>query len=473
MIKEYHTVSEIAGPLMLVEKVEDVKYEELVEVELPNGEIRHGKVLEVSDDKALVQLFEGARGLSVQGSKVRFLGKGVEIPVSEDILGRVFDGQGRPIDDGPEILPEKRLDINGEPLNPYARDYPSEFIQTGISCIDGLNTLVRGQKLPIFSASGLPHSRMAVQIARQAKVLGTSEPFAVVFAAMGITFEESEYFISDFRETGAIDRAVLFMNLADDPAIERISTPRMALTVAEYLAFEKGMHVLAILTDMTNYCEALREVSAARKEIPGRRGYPGYMYTDLASVYERAGKIMDKPGSITQIPILTMPEDDKTHPIPDLTGYITEGQIILSRSMHRKGIYPPVDAPQSLSRLKDKGIGEGKTRKDHADTFNQLYDAYTRGLAARELEVILGEAALSEMDRLFYRFAEAFEQKYVQQDEYENRSIEETLDLGWELLSMVPTTELKRIRTEYLEEFLPKFLKKEPAEEEVAVDTGC
>lgn len=471
MIKEYHTVSEIAGPLMLVEKVEDVKYEELVEIELPSGEIRNGKVLEVSYDKALVQLFEGARGVSVRGSKVRFMGKGVEIPVSEDILGRVFDGQGRPIDDGPAILPEKRLDINGQPLNPYARDYPSEFIQTGISCIDGLNTLVRGQKLPIFSGSGLPHSKMAVQIARQARVLGTQESFAVVFAAMGITFEESDYFISDFRETGAIDRAVLFMNLADDPAIERLSTPRMALTVAEYLAFEKGMHVLAILTDMTNYCEALREVSAARKEIPGRRGYPGYMYTDLASVYERAGRIMGKPGSITQIPILTMPEDDKTHPIPDLTGYITEGQIVLSRSMHRKGIYPPVDAPQSLSRLKDKGIGEGKTRKDHADTFNQLYDAYTRGLAARELEVILGEAALSDIDRLFYRFAQAFEQEYIQQGQYESRTIEETLDLGWKLLAMVPTTELKRIRTEYLEEFLPKFLEQR-SEEEVAIDTG-
>lgn len=465
MIKEYHTVSEISGPLMLVEKVEDVKFEELVEVELSSGEVRRGRVLEVSEDTALVQLFEGARGVSARGTKVRFLGKGVELPVSEDILGRVFDGQGRPIDDGPEILPEKRLDINGNPLNPYARDYPSEFIQTGISCIDGLNTLVRGQKLPIFSGAGLPHSRMAVQIARQAKVLGTGEDFAVVFAAMGITFEEADYFISDFRETGAIDRAVLFINLADDPAIERLSTPRMALTAAEYLAFEKGMHVLAILTDMTNYCEALREVAAARKEIPGRRGYPGYMYTDLASIYERAGKIMGKPGSITQIPILTMPEDDKTHPIPDLTGYITEGQIVLSRPMNRRNIFPPVDAPQSLSRLKDKGIGEGKTRKDHADTFNQLYDAYTRGLAAKELEVILGEAALSDMDRIFYKFAEAFEQEYIQQGQYENRTIEETLDLGWKLLSRVPSSELKRIDTELLEEFLPKFLEQQSEEE--------
>ncbi len=465
MIKEYQTVSAIAGPLMLVEKVENVKFEELVEIELTTGEVRRGRVLEVNEDTALVQLFEGARGVSASGTKVRFLGKGVELPVSEDILGRVFDGQGRPIDDGPEILPEKRLDINGDPLNPYARDYPSEFIQTGISCIDGLNTLVRGQKLPIFSGAGLPHSKMAVQIARQARVRETGEDFAVVFAAMGITFEEANYFISDFRETGAIDRAVLFINLASDPAIERLSTPRMALTAAEYLAFEKDMHVLAILTDMTNYCEALREISAARKEIPGRRGYPGYMYTDLASIYERAGRIMGKKGSITQIPILTMPEDDKTHPIPDLTGYITEGQIVLSRSMHRKNIYPPVDAPQSLSRLKDKGIGEGKTRKDHADTFNQLYDAYTRGLAARELEVILGEAALSDIDRVFYRFAEAFEREYIQQDEYENRTIDETLDLGWKLLAMVPTSELKRIRTEYLEEFLPRFLEQQSEEE--------
>mgnify|MGYP001027956838 CR=1 FL=1 len=468
MVKEYHTVSGIAGPLMLVEKVEEVKYEELVEVELASGEIRRGRVLEVSEDKALVQLFEGARGVSAQGSKVRFLGKGVELPVSEDILGRIFDGQGRPIDGGPKILPEKRLDINGSPLNPYARDYPSEFIQTGISFIDGLITLVRGQKLPIFSGSGLPHSRMAVQIARQAQVLGTGESFAVVFAAMGITFEESEFFISDFRETGAIDRAVLFINLANDPAIERLSTPRMALTAAEYLAFDRGMHVLAILTDMTNYCEALREVSAARKEIPGRRGYPGYMYTDLASVYERAGRIKSKQGSITQIPILTMPEDDKTHPIPDLTGYITEGQIVLSRAMHRKNIYPPVDAPQSLSRLKDKGIGEGKTRKDHASLFNQLYDAYTKGLAARELEMILGEAALSEMDKIFYAFADAFEKNYIQQDEYENRPIVETLDLGWKLLTMIPTTELKRIKPELLNEFLPSFLE-QPAEEEALV----
>jgi V/A-type H+-transporting ATPase subunit B len=460
MIKEYLTVSEVAGPLMFVEKVEDVKYEELAEIELPNGEVRRGKVLEVSEDKALVQLFESARGMNIYGSKVRFLGKGVELPVSIDMLGRIFDGSGNPIDGGPKILPEKRLDINGNPLNPYARDYPSEFIQTGISCIDGLNTLVRGQKLPIFSGSGLPHARMAAQITRQARVLGTQESFAVVFAAMGITFEEYDYFVTDFRKTGAIDRAVLFVNLADDPAIERIATPRMALTAAEYLAYEKDMHVLAILIDMTSYCDALREISAARKEVPGRRGYPGYMYTDLASIYERAGRIKDKNGSITQMAILTMPEDDKTHPIADLTGYITEGQLVLSRALERKHIYPPLDVPQSLSRLKDKGIGEGKTRKDHSNLFNQLLEAYTRGLEARELEVILGEAALSELDRLYYRFADFLEREYINQSEYEERSVEETLDIGWRLLSMLPTAELKRIRPEYLEEFLPKFLKK-------------
>ena len=458
MVKEYQTVAEIAGPLMLVEKVEDVKYEELVEIELLGGEIRHGKVLEIDQDKALVQLFEGATGVDIYNSKIRFLGKGVELSVSIDMLGRIFDGQGRPKDGGPKILPEKRLDINGSPLNPYARDYPSEFIQTGISCIDGLNTLVRGQKLPIFSGFGLPHPKIAAQIARQSKVLGTSEEFAVVFAAMGITFEEADFFINDFRKTGAIDRAVLFINLADDPAIERIQTPRMALTAAEFLAFEKDMHVLAILTDMTNYCEALREISSARKEVPCRRGYPGYMYTDLASIYERAGRIKEKKGSITQIAILTMPEDDKTHPIPDLTGYITEGQIVLSKPLDKKHIYPPVDVRESLSRLKDKGIGEGKTRKDHSDLFNQLIQAYTRGLESKELEVILGEAALSDMDKLYYKFSEEFEDQYIMQDEYEDREIEETLDLGWKLLSMLPTVELKRIRPEYLEEFLPKFL---------------
>jgi len=453
MIKEYLTTAEIVGPLMLVEQVEGVTYEELVEIELPNGELRRGKVLEVNRDKALVQLFEGAWGVDVPNSRVRFLGRGIEIGVSKEILGRAFDGQGRPIDGGPELIPEQRLDINGSPINPYARDYPSEFIQTGFSCIDGLNTLVRGQKLPIFSGSGLPHPQMAAQIARQARVLGTEESFAVVFAAMGITFEEAEYFLSDFRRTGAIERAVLFMNLADDPAIERISTPRMALTTAEYLAYELGMHVLVILTDMTNYCEALREISAARKEVPGRRGYPGYLYTDLSTIYERAGRIKGKNGSITQIPILTMPEDDKTHPIADLTGYITEGQIILSRQMHKKGIYPPVDVMQSLSRLKDKGIGDGKTREDHSDSFNQLFAAYARGKEAQELAVILGEAALSELDRKYYEFADLFEDRYIRQGSEENRTIVETLEIGWELLRMLPITEMKRVRERFLEKY--------------------
>lgn len=458
MIKEYHTITEIAGPLMLVEQVEGVKYDELVEIELQTGEIRRGRVLEVDRDRALVQLFEGARGVNIYRSKVRFLGRGVELPISLDMLGRIFDGQGRPIDGGPPVIPEKRLEISGNPINPSARDYPSEFIQTGLSCIDGLNPLVRGQKLPIFSGAGLPHAQMAAQIARQAKVLGAEEEFAVVFAAIGITFEEADFFISDFRKTGAINRAVLFINLADDPAIERVATPRLALTAAEFLAFEKDMHVLVILTDMTNYAEALREISAARKEVPGRRGYPGYMYTDLATIYERAGRIRGKKGSITQMPILTMPEDDITHPVPDLTGYITEGQIVLSRELHRKHIYPPVDVPRSLSRLKDKGIGEGKTRKDHPDLFNQLLQCYYRGLQARELEAILGEAALSEMDRLYYKFADEFEKRYIQQGPYEDRPVQRTLDLGWELLTMLPKEELKRIRPEYLEEFLPRFL---------------
>jgi V/A-type H+-transporting ATPase subunit B len=453
--KEYRTISEIAGPLMLVQQVAGVKYNELVEIELPDGSIRRGQVLEVSGDTALVQVFEGTAGLNLGTAKVRFLGRGLELGVSPDILGRVFDGLGRPRDNGPRIIPEKRLDINGYPINPTARDYPSEFIQTGISAIDGLNTMVRGQKLPIFSASGLPHSRLAAQIARQAKVPGTDTKFAVVFAAMGITFEEADFFISDFRRSGAIERAVLFLNLADDPAIERIATPRMALTAAEYLAYEKDMHVLVILTDMTNYAEALREISAARKEVPGRRGYPGYLYTDLATIYERAGRIRGKEGSVTQVPILTMPEDDKTHPIPDLTGYITEGQIILSRDLHRKGIYPPIDVLPSLSRLKDKGIGKGKTREDHADTMNQLYAAYARGKEAKELAAILGEAALSETDKLFSKFADEFEARYVKQGENEDRTIIQTLDLGWELLSMLPRGELKRIRDEYLDKYLP------------------
>jgi len=456
MLREYRTIREVAGPLMLVDEVEGALYDEIVEIETQNGEIRRGKVLEINGNKALIQLFESSAGINLQGSKVRFLGKTLELGVSMDMLGRVFDGLGRPKDGGPKIIPEKKLDINGNPLNPVARDYPSEFIQTGISAIDGLNTLVRGQKLPIFSGSGLPHARLAAQIARQAKVLSADSKFAVVFAAMGITFEEAEFFISDFKKTGAIDRAVLFINLANDPPIERIATPRMALTTAEYLAFEKGMHVLVIMTDMTNYCEALREISAARKEVPGRRGYPGYLYTDLSTLYERAGKIRGKEGSITQIPILTMPEDDKTHPIPDLTGYITEGQIILSRELYRKGVNPPIDVLPSLSRLKDKGIGKGKTREDHADTMNQLFAAYAQGKQAKELAVILGEAALSDTDKLYAKFAEEFEKRYVSQGEYENRSIEETLTIGWELLSILPRTELKRIREEYIEKYLPK-----------------
>ncbi|MDD3626599.1 MAG: V-type ATP synthase subunit B [bacterium] len=464
MVKEYKTAREIVGPLMLVEKVSGVKYEELVEIELQNGEIRHGKVLEVDGDKALVQLFEGATGVNVFSSKIRFLGKGIEIGLSPDILGRVFDGQGRPKDNGPEIIPEVKLDINGNPINPFARDYPSEFIQTGITGIDGLNTLVRGQKLPIFSGAGLPHSEMAAQLARQSTVVGSKEEFAVVFGAMGITFEEADFFISDFKRTGAIERAVLFINLANDPAIERIALPRLALTTAEYLAFEKGYHVLVILTDLTNYCEALREISAARKEVPGRRGYPGYMYTDLSTIYERAGRIKGKPGSITQIPILTMPEVDKTHPVADLTGYITEGQIILSRVLHKKSIYPPIDAQASLSRLKDKGIGKGKTREDHSDLFNQLFASYARGLEARELSVILGEGALSRMDKLFLKFAEYFEKKYISQGEEENRTITETLDIGWKLLGLIPRIELKRIRDEYIEKYF-----KETTEEELVM----
>ena len=455
MLREYKTVREIVGPLMLVEKVEGVKYNELVEIETGSGEIRRGQVLEVNVDKALVQLFEGSTGLNINDCKIRFVGKSIELGVSIDMLGRVFDGLGRPRDKGPMIIPEKRLDINGNPLNPTARDYPSEFIQTGISAIDGLNTLVRGQKLPIFSASGLPHAQLAAQIARQAKVLGTDSKFAVVFAAMGITFEEADYFISDFRRTGAIDRTVLFINLANDPAIERIATPRMALTCAEFLAYEKDMHVLVIMTDMTNYCEALREVSAARKEVPGRRGYPGYLYTDLATIYERAGRIKGREGSITQIPILTMPEDDKTHPIPDLTGYITEGQIILSRELYRKGIYPPIDVLPSLSRLKDKGIGHGKTREDHADLMNQLFASYARGKQAKELAVILGEGALSDTDKLYAKFADEFEARYVAQREDEDRSIEETLTIGWDLLTILPRAELKRVRDEYIDKYLP------------------
>lgn len=453
MPKEYRTIEEVAGPLMLVRGVENVNYNDLGEIELENGEKRRCKVLEIDGTNAVVQLFENSAGINLSNSKVRFLGRSMELGVSEDMLGRVFDGLGRPIDGGPEILPEKRMDIDGLPMNPAARNYPQEFIQTGISAIDGLNTLVRGQKLPIFSASGLPHANLAAQIARQAKVRGTDEPFAVVFAAMGITFEESNFFIESFKETGAIDRTVMFVNLANDPAIERISTPRMALTAAEYLAFEKDIHVLVILTDITNYADALREVSAARKEVPGRRGYPGYMYTDLANLYERAGRQKGKKGSITMIPILTMPEDDKTHPIPDLTGYITEGQIILSRELYRKNVAPPIDVLPSLSRLKDKGIGEGKTRADHANTMNQLFAAYARGKDAKELMTILGEAALTDIDKLYAKFADAFENEYVSQGYETNRSIEETLEIGWKLLSILPRSELKRIKDEFLDKY--------------------
>lgn len=438
----------------MVEKVQDVKYDELVEIELANGETRRGRVLEIDSKSALVQVFEGTDGIDIESTKVRFVGKVLTLPVSSEMLGRVFNGRGEPIDGGAPIIADKTIDVNGLPMNPFSRDYPDEFIQTGISTIDGMNPMVRGQKLPIFSGAGLPHNRMAAQLARQADVISGHEAFAVVFAAMGITFEEASFFMEDFRKTGALERTVMYVNLADDPAIERITTPRLALTAAEYLAFEKNMHVLVILTDLTNYCEALREISAARKEVPGRRGYPGYLYTDLATMYERAGKLKGRSGSITQVPILTMPEDDKTHPIPDLTGYITEGQIILSRNLHRKGIYPPVDVMPSLSRLKDKGIGDGKTREDHADLMNQLFAAYARGKEAKELAVILGEGALTEDDKAFAAFADRFEDEYVRQGEYQNRTIEETLQLGWELLTEIPVKELKRVKDKYIEKYL-------------------
>ena len=461
MIKEYKTIREIANPLMIVDNVEGVTFDELGEIELPDGSVRRCKVLEVEGKHAVLQLFEAAQGINLAESKVRFLGHPLQLGVSEDMLGRVFNGMCEPIDDGAEIIADDYRDINGLPMNPAARAYPAEFIQTGVSAIDGLNTLVRGQKLPIFSASGLPHANLAAQIARQAKVLGKGENFAVVFAAIGITFEEAEFFVSDFRRTGAIDRTVIFTNLANDPAVERIATPRMALTAAVYLAFDKGMHVLVILTDITNYAEALREVSAAKKEVPGRRGYPGYLYTDLATMYERAGRRLENPGSITMIPILTMPEDDKTHPIPDLTGYITEGQIILSRDLHRKGIVPPIDVLPSLSRLKDKGIGEGKTRADHAGTMNQLFAAYARGKEAKELMTILGEAALSDDDKLYAKFADAFEKEYVSQGNETDRSIIDTLTIGWKLLSILPERELKRIKPEFIEKYLPREEAKE------------
>ena len=454
VIKEYRTVSEVVGPLMIVDQVAGVHFNELVEIQLHDGSKRQGQVLEVQEDKAMVQLFEGSSGINLEKAKVRFTGRPLELPVSEDMVGRIFNGMGKPIDGGPAILPEKYLDIDGQAINPVARDYPDEFIQTGISAIDHLNTLVRGQKLPVFSGSGLPHKELAAQIARQATVLNSDENFAVVFAAMGITFEEAEFFMNDLRETGAMDRSVLFINLANDPAIERIATPRIALTTAEYLAYEKDMHVLVIMTDMTNYCEALREVSAARREVPGRRGYPGYLYTNLSTLYERAGRIIGKKGSVTQIPILTMPEDDITHPIPDLTGYITEGQIILSRDLYNSGYRPPINVLPSLSRLKDKGSGEGKTRYDHAPTMNQLFAAYATGKQAKELAVVLGESALSDVDRKYIEFTNRFEEEYINQGFYTNRSIQETLDLGWELLSILPRTELKRIKDDMLDTFL-------------------
>lgn len=454
MLKEYKTVTEVVGPLMLVEGVEGVSFDELVDIEMQTGERRRGRVIEIEEGRAMVQLFEGSTGINLESTSVRFLGRPLELGVSEDMVGRAFNGLGEPIDDGPAIIPEEKRDVNGTAINPVSRDYPSEFIQTGISTIDGLNTLVRGQKLPIFSGNGLPHNQVAAQIARQARVLNDDEGFAVVFAAIGITFEEAQFFLDDFRKTGALDRSVLFMNLADDPAIERLSTPKMALTCAEYLAYEKDMQVLVIMTDMTNYAEALREVSAARKEVPGRRGYPGYLYTDLSTIYERAGKLRGKPGTITQIPILSMPEDDITHPIPDLTGYITEGQIILNRELYNQGVQPPVSILPSLSRLKDKGIGKGKTREDHAGTMNQIYAAYASGVDARELQKILGDSALSEADLAFAEFAKQFEEKYINQGYYTNRTIEETLNLGWELLKLIPRSELKRIDDALIEKYM-------------------
>lgn len=453
MIKEYSTIVRVSGPLLLVEGVKDVKFEELVEIYTGAGQRRQGRVLEVDSDRALIQIFEGSTGIDVRHCRVRFLGETMKIGVGATMLGRVFDGLGRPRDDAGPIVPEALLDVNGAPINPTSRDYPNEFIQTGISAIDGMNTLVRGQKLPIFSGAGMPHNRVAAQIVRQARVLTASESFAIVFGALGITFEEADFFIRDFTESGALERVVMFLNLANDPAIERVSTPRVALTAAEYLAFGRGMHILVILSDMTSYAEALREISAARKEIPGRRGYPGYLYTDLASIYERSGRIKGNNGSITLIPILSMPEDDKTHPVPDLTGYITEGQIILSRSLYRKRILPPIDVLQSLSRLKDKGIGPGKTREDHADQFNQLTACYARGKEAAELAVVLGEAALTEQDRQYLRFTEEFENRYLHQAETEDRAIEETLEIGWQLLRAIPRREMKRVRPEFLEEY--------------------
>lgn len=455
-IREYASVTEVYGPLMVVEGVRGVSYGEVVEIETAAGEKRRGQVLEALEDKAVIQVFEGTRGLDTSKTKVRFTGETMKLPVSIEMLGRIFDGTGQPIDKGPKIIAEDERDIHGEPINPTSREFPRDFIQTGISTIDGMNTLVRGQKLPIFSGAGLPHNELAAQIARQAKVLGKEEEFAVVFAAMGITYEEASFFMRDFERTGALERVTAFLNLADDPAIERIITPRMALTTAEYFAFEHGMHVLIITSDLTNYCEALREIAAARGEVPGRRGYPGYMYTDLATIYERAGRVHGKKGSITQMPILTMPDDDITHPIPDLTGYITEGQFVLSRELHRKGIYPPVDVLPSLSRLMKGGIGKGRTREDHSNVSDQLYSAYAEGRDLRDLVAVVGEEALTEKDKKYLEFSDRFEREFVAQGKDEDRSIETTLDIGWDLFSILPERELKRIKDEYIKKYHPK-----------------
>jgi len=455
-MKEYKTINQIAGPLVFVSDVSGVAYNEIVEIMLPDGERRKGQVLDVSENIAVIQVFGQTTGINTKDTSVRFLGETMRIGLSTDMLGRAFNGLGEPRDKGPKIIPEEKVDINGLPINPYSRENPSEFIQTGISTIDAMNTLVRGQKLPIFSGAGLPHNQLAVQIARQAKVRGSGEKFAVVFAAVGITHEEASFFIRDFEKTGALENAVLFLNLADDPSVERIITPRLALTTAEYLAYEQDMHVLVIITDMTNYAEALREISSARNEVPGRRGYPGYMYTDLSTIYERAGRVKGAKGSVTQLPILTMPGDDKTHPIPDLTGYITEGQIILSRDIHRKNIYPPVDVLPSLSRLMNNGIGPGKTREDHKGVSDQLYASYATGRDLRSLSAVVGEEALSALDRKYLKLADEFEKRFVQQGPYEDRDIEKTLSIAWDLLAMLPEEELKRVKKEHIAKYLPK-----------------
>jgi V/A-type H+/Na+-transporting ATPase subunit B len=461
-MKEYKTVSKIAGPLVFVEGVNDISYGEIVEIALPSGERKKGQVLDTQRGLAVVQVFGTTAGINLEDTTVKFLGETMQIGVSGEMLGRVFNGLGEPRDKGPAIIPEKRLDINGAPINPYARAEPRDFIQTGISTIDGLNTLVRGQKLPIFSGSGLPHNQLAVQIARQAKVVsgkGGKDQFAVVFAAVGITHEEASFFMRDFEKTGALERAVLFLNLADDPSVERIITPRLALTTAEYLAYEKNMHVLVIITDMTNYCEALREIASAREEVPGRRGYPGYMYTDLSTIYERAGRIKGKDGTVTQLSILTMPGDDITHPIADLTGYITEGQIVLGRDLHRKNIVPPVDVLPCLSRLMNLGIGKDRTREDHRGMADQLYAAYATGRDLRSLSAVVGEEALSATDKTYLKFADVFEKRFIAQGTHEDRTIEQTLELGWEMLAMFPESELKRLKKEFIEKYGKKYRK--------------